>query len=66
MVLQDFSAILYVLQYLYQWNAILIMASASMLIILSPFFTLFVKSKSNHSYSTVLSNLSMEGDKKSV
>lgn len=45
------------LQQLYLWNGLLIMASVAFLIMLSPFFTLFDNSKS---HSPVIRNLSME------
>jgi len=49
----------WVLHNLYKYNALLVLASVSLLIITSPFFTLF--GKSNRLYDTVLANLSMKG-----
>lgn len=53
-----------VLPLLYQWHGMLVLASISLLIISSPFFTLV--DKSNHEYSTVLENLSMQGSQMSM
>mmetsp|Transcript_30767 Transcript_30767/g.42093 ORF Transcript_30767/g.42093 Transcript_30767/m.42093 type:complete len:831 (+) Transcript_30767:70-2562(+) len=56
--------IIYFLQQLNHYNALLVLAGASLIIISSPFFTLF--DKTNREYQTVLDNLSMEGSQMSM